>query len=333
MTEFRGVQKEKLIDSFTRAQNFLRGQNLGEATAEALQKIDAADAVGKITAAKDDKDLAFQLKRTGVLSLLSHFGKVFSAHAACEAAAGDGHEMQDLYRDLMSWSAFFDETAPINPRLDKEAGAHVIMRVTTHIAGAEASTLQEERLDTKVEELKEGDPDLSEYLEKAVPIYRLFGETGDADGVNELMQATTNVQDGSVLDALTGISGLPEEHALARPAMQKYKVTISNKTGDSEPLSGDDWLGHLLEIKKSMLTAMLPFFDTGQFGKIDMLPTSREKDTFNISFYATVPAARVAAAKLQPFQCTLLDEKGVAVPPAVISPPQGPSANRTSPNP
>ena len=318
MTEFRGVQKEKLIDSFTRAQNFLRSQNLGEATAEALQRIDAADAVTKLANAKDDKDLALQLKRTGVLPLLSHFGDVFEAHAACEAAAGqEGHEMQDLYQDLMSWSAFFDETAPLEPRLDKEAGAHVIMRVTSHIAGADASTLSEEKLDTAVEALKEKDPDLSEWLEQAVPIYRLFGETGDAASVNDMMQATTKVQDGSVQDTLVRISGLKSEQALAPlRAMQPYKVTISNATADGKTRSGDEWIQHLLEVRKAVLKAMVPYYETGQFGKIDMLPTSRERDKFNISFYATAPAARVAAAKLQPFSCTLLDEKGVAVEPA-----------------
>ncbi len=333
MAEFRGVTKESLIDSFKRAQNFLRDQNLGEATAEALQQIEAADAVAKLADAKDDKDLALQLRKTGVLPLLSHFGKVFEAHAACESAEGKGHEMQDLYRDLSSWGAFFDETAPLAPQLDKEAGAHVIMRVTSHIAGAEASTLHEDKLDKTVSSLKEKNPGLSDWLEQVVPIYRLFGETGDVASINEMMQGTTSAQDGSVQDTLKGISGLPTEQLLAPGrAMQRYKVTVSSQA-DGKSLSGDEWVLHLLDVRKSVLKAMLPFFETGQFGKIDMLPANPEKDSYNISFYATAPAARVAAAKLQPFNCVLRDEKGDAVEPALPPPPQAPGANGRQPSP
>ncbi|HTK84307.1 MAG TPA: hypothetical protein VL625_04405 [Patescibacteria group bacterium] len=333
MTEFRGVAKESLISSFTRAQNFLRDQNLGEATAEALKRIDRADAVTKITTAKDDKDLALQLRRTGVLPLLSHFGKVFETHAACESAEGKGHEMQDLYRDLSSWGAFFDETAPIDPQLDKEAGAHVIMRISSHIAGADATALREGELDTTVNALKDKNPVLSEWLEQVVPIYRLFGEAGDIASVNEMMQGTSTMQDSTVQGTLTGISGLQTEQALAPGrAMRPYKATVSNQIG-AQTLSGEEWIIHLLEIRKSVLKAMLPFFETGQFGKIDMLPASPEKDKYNISFYATAPAAGIAAAQFHAFECVLRDEKGAVVEPAISSPPPplAPGANGKQP--
>jgi hypothetical protein len=208
------------------------------------------------------------------------------------------------------------------------------MRITSHIAGADTATLHEDKLDAAVKELKDKNPGLSEWLEQALPIYRLFGETGDAVAVNELMHTTTNAQDDSVQQTLVGISGLPAEPALAPGrAMQAYKVTIGNQK-DGKALSGDEWILHLLEIRKSVLTAMLPYFETGQFGKIDMLPANREKDKYNISFYATTPAARVAAAKLQPYECTLTDSKGVAVEPAVLPPPaEAPSVKRTPPQP
>jgi len=148
-----------------------------------------------------------------------------------------------------------------------------------------------------------------------------------------MMQGTTSAQDDTVQCTLTGISGLQTEQALAPSrAMRPYKATVSNQIG-TQTLSGDEWMLHLLEIKKSVLKAMLPFFETGQFGKIDMLPTSPEKDKYNISFYATAPAAGIAAAQFQAFDCVLRDEKGVVVEP-VSPPPSAPGANgKQSPSP
>jgi hypothetical protein len=67
---------------------------------------------------------------------------------------------------------------------------------------------------------------------------------------------------------------------------------------------------------------------------MDMLPANSAKDKYNISFYATGPAAGIAAAKLQPFGCALLDSKGTPVEPVVPSPSaQAQVVKRTPPAP
>jgi hypothetical protein len=331
MTDFRGVQKEALIDSIDRAVDFLRGLDLGSNTGAALDLLRENDIPAKIAQAGNDEELANTMRDTGALPYLSQFHDIFAYHAAAEADGGKSHEAQDLYRDLMAWSAFFDETVKPDLTIQKEIHSHLVFRALDRLAEADTDIQEagDARLSAAVLEIAKKDKNLAGWLEENAPVYRLLYGGEPSPELTDLMAASTPSQDACLQKALYAMSGLPplDEVPAAPKAMDSYNITLSNQEG---ALPEARWMAHVQSVRKKMLMAMLPFARTAQTAHIEIRPLTAEKDKWSFSFYGTRRAAQTAALALKSFNYNVVDAQGQTVEPlppprALPPPPSGPA--------
>ena len=330
MTDFRGVQKEVLIDSIGRAMNFLRGLNLGGNTDAAIDLLREDDIPAKIAQAENDEELTDVMRNTGALPYLSQFHEIFSFYAAAEADGGKSHEVQDLYRDLMAWSAFFDETVNPDLTLQKEIQSHIVFRTLDRLEQADPGVQEasEAKLSAAVFDLAKKDKKLAGWVGENVPVYRLLYGGAPSPELMDLMAASTSSQEACLQKTLYAMSGLPPpEKVLDVPkAMDLYNITLNNQEG---ALPEARWMDHVQNARRKMLMAMLPFARTAQTAHIEILPLTAKKDKWNFSFYGTRRAAQTVALALKTFNYDVIDAQGQAVealqPPRALLPPPGPA--------
>ncbi len=324
MTDFRGVEKVALIDSIGRAMNYLRGLELGGNTDAAIDILQEEDIPGKIARAENNEQLADVMRTTGALPYLSQFGDVIAFHAAAEAADGKGHEVQDLYRDLSAWSAFFDETVKPDPDLRKEIQSHIVYSTLDRLTAADAAGQDcDARLHATVADVAKTSKPLAEWLEQNVPVYRLLYAGEPSPEVAELIEASNSVQGAALQKTLYEMSGLPPKgEVLAAPqAMDQYSITLENQAG---AMPEARWMPHVQAARKKMLMAILPFAKTAQTAHIEVRPLMAEKDKWTFSFYGTKRAAQAVAVALKTLSYNVIDAKGQAV--EAILPPSSGSA-------
>jgi hypothetical protein len=318
MTEFRGVEGEALIDSFIRAEKFLRGHDLGKATEEVLAAWDDSGVAAKIREAGSDQELANVMRQTKALPLLSLYQDLFAYHAAAEQADGENHEVQDLYRDLMAWSAFFDETAKPNPAVDKEVKSHVVIDTLNRLAAAGPDIGQacEEKLDTAVADIGRKDQKLADWLEVAVPVVRLLHRAEQTPELQRWLSTESPTQDVCLQKTLSGMCDIrPEEKLRSVPkAMEQYKVILSNQPEAPSVMPPGQWMNHVRNVRKNFQLAMAQLAKTAQVAKIEILPLTKEQDKWGITFYGTKRAAETAATVLTPFHYNVTDPQGQIIP-------------------
>jgi hypothetical protein len=328
MADFRGVSKEAVIDSFVRAGQFLKQLDLGVHTAEVLDGWDKNGAATKLGAARDDKKLAEAVKQTGALSNLSYYQDLFMYHAAVERADGSETQMQNLYRDLMAWSAFFDGTASPNSDIGREVRAHIVVNLLDRMnaAGIDADACHEKLAQT-VGELKKKDGKLADWLDSAVPVAQLLHSSVEPTEFRQWLAGPSSNQTGCLQRALYGISNLPPEETVnAVPkAIDIYRVTMNNQPDSPNVMPDRQWAGYVETVQRKFRLAMIPFAETAQTSKIEVKPLSGTGDKWGISFYGTLGAAQGAATTLRQYNLSVVDSQGRTIEPPPLLRLTGPS--------
>jgi hypothetical protein len=318
MADFRGVSKQAVLDSFVRASLFLRQSNLGQHTTEVLENWDKNGATTKIGAARNDKQMVEAMKESGALSSLSYYQDLFMYHAATERADGNDTQMQDLYRDLMAWSAFFNVSVSSNPDIGKEVRTHIVVDLLNRMAAAGIDSEScREKLSDAVGEVEKKDKKLAEWLDSALPVTQLLYGAADASEFRQWLGGPSSNQGSCLQRTLYSVSNLPSEETVnAVPkAMEKYSVILSNQPDSTRVMPKNQWDSHVETVKKNFQIAMARFVEIAQTAKIDIKPLTQNRDKWGISFYGTLGAAQGAAASLRAYNLSVVDPQGRIIEP------------------
>lgn len=158
---YRGVARAQVVDSLHRAETFLRGLNLGPATAQQLDHWLDGRPFDALAAAQDDRALAQAMGQAQ--GPFRRYGEVFAHHAALDPT------VKRLHYDLSSWGAFNGmELADYRP-IDQEMDSHLARSYAGRMPSVLSSPEGQARLAEAVSGLAQDEQE-ARWLKRAVPL-------------------------------------------------------------------------------------------------------------------------------------------------------------------
>jgi hypothetical protein len=300
MASFRGINRDALIDSLRRAEQFLRQCDLGPETGRVLDSWAAFKPIDALSRARDEKSLLWAMTSTGTTALLPRFHDVFAHHAMKEFQnGGSGSPAQKLYRDLSAWSAF--ENKPARAQVPAEVVEHVILDCIDllHERGA-SQAVPESGDDLRT---MAGYAETAAWLEDTLPVLDLMSGTGKRPEARSFINGDHPVDKIILKGILYNKTGLSNATAaLDVPhAIRRYAI-VPAVAGDV-PTDIEDELNEYLQVWRR----------TGEFASGSVRLLSDGFENIGVAFRATERVAQdVAAGFSRKIGFRLVDAEGQA---------------------
>ncbi|HVE12289.1 MAG TPA: hypothetical protein VNI01_02740, partial [Elusimicrobiota bacterium] len=271
---YRGVPRDRVVDSLKRAETFLRKLDLGPATAGMLDAWLEQRPYDLVAAAQDDAALAGKMRQVGHGFNRSY--ELFRHHAALDAEAAA------LHRDLSAWGGFGMAESADYRTIDAERQAHLL---ASYARIARERPPGPERLREAAAPFGEG----ASWLEKGIPFAVGAWVQGRARlerFFNRLPLHMRHV----LVEALRRATGMAElEDGLAVDApMGRYGVVV-----EGLPRNFGEMRAVMAPILERAGAALEPFYETDEVGMTGIGVINDAQDGF--IFEGTRRAAQALA--------------------------------------
>jgi hypothetical protein len=290
MVDYRGVEKQDIINSLQQAEAFLRRLDMGPATVKVLDDWLAKDPYAKIEAATTREALATAMKQMQSTSVFLRAGDIFVHHALVDTD-GVGRK---IFEGLGAWGGLSGTiTADYRPT-DEEQDAHLVIEYTKLIAALEMKGKLPEKVLAKYKE---------DFLQMHGSERHEFKESlYEATGLFEKFRALKPI-------GPFDLYGIPIE-AMSDP--------INN------PMSPDDTKAltiSLLPLCEQIRTILAPFLKTdeaetygGDHAIVIIGQITEDWKNMGVAFIATKSAAQAVADRLPEYK--LINREGIQVVPS-----------------
>ena len=310
MVDYRGVDKEDVINSLRQAEAFLRQLNLGPATTKNLDSWLAKDPYSKIEAATDRKALAQAMSETGSAWVFLRAGQVFRHHALADT---NGIGLK-IYQGVASWGGFDGAMTLEYGQVDEEHQVHLAVECAKFVAaqGEKLSATAQKNIDTVMDELRENYPDDLEecaVIEQQIHDMIIKTRQGDIKGAaHEYLQNDLNIR-YTIEEALQGASGLADQKLAVIWPLARYGIVIDKPSKNFEEMKAATD-----SLRTQMDTLLKPFYETDEVGMTGIGSITDDWQKSGIIFEATKPAAQAVANKMP--QCVVIDHTGKRIMPS-----------------
>jgi hypothetical protein len=284
MVDYRGVDKQDVINSLKQAEAFLQQLDIGPETAKVLHDWLAKDPYIKIQAAQDNKALAQAMSETGTADVFDSAAAVFYHHALLDT---DGLGKR-VCENLCVWGAFAGKT--LSQEAGDEAGAYAFAE-TAKMAVARKSPFHPQTWHIKK---KSADEWKEDYLQ--------------ADMLNRYKL-------GKDFYKASGLARKAKKLNIQSP-FEQYGIEIKDFGKSNRDTSKTK------EMKEQMRAALAPFHETGEVNKasfetvISSIDNERKRGRrkYGYAFTATKQAAQAVADQTPGYK--LIDSKGKQITPS-----------------
>ncbi len=221
MPAYRGVDREALKNSITRAIARLRQWDVGDATKDMLDVWQESTPFTIFDEAEDDRILAAIMDVTGAKTLFTKLTNVFRYHAALGAKGEESPANQKIFKDLAAWGAFVPPNKPDESwaAVQDEANQYLLKRCLDRLKpedcepGSPAYEVFKKALDS-VKEEDEDTPkwkvDTVKWLRESVPLYIFLHSVGQDKEIVKLLDHMPKINTFIIM-TLYEMTGLPAE--------------------------------------------------------------------------------------------------------------------------
>jgi hypothetical protein len=244
--QYRGVDKEAVINSLRRAVGFIQSCQLGPASDKLVGSvIEICKPFETLPTASDDRTMAAIMNASRASYMVGRFHDLFAHHARAERADGlaDG-PVQALYRDLCAWDAFYG----VKPGEDiaGEITDHNIIDCLALIEKQEGG-LSSERAEYRLKKAFREYRETAEWLERITPILQIMDTREGRDDILNLIRGE-DVWDKAVLQkALYDITGYARADAAVEAPHAFRRYAIIPPSAQDVPVTMEEKLAEFLE--------------------------------------------------------------------------------------
>lgn len=313
MLDYRGIDKQDVLDSLHCGEAFLRSLNLGPATTKELDDWVAGSPYAAIQAATNREELAHAVG--GAWPFMCSFDLL--RHHALVDTNGVGLR---IFEDIARWGAFDGARGGGETLADTERDAHLVVEYTKILAAQGPATLAKSlnRLTETVTEFaqKNSHTDPQLYADAAQQMLDMIdkGARNDAAGVAQDFLSSAGHIRYVIETALCHATGLDDQAMTVPSPFERYGIPF-----DCLPADPAQRKATFESLKQQINMIVMPLFATGETLGNGYGAFGKDHKLSGLFFEVTRPVVQGIVDQFPQFR--VVDSNGVQIMPTSPAPP------------